>query len=248
MSLKFIPMTTATGMGSLPEMVERAAGWNAVVGLFSQQHLPLAIIDDRHVRLPLASLIDLFENAGRKMGDRTFGLRVGEQMTLKSFGLWGRYAGSASYMAEGLRRAQQMIWAHQSGGRMSVAEHGRYFIFRYHNPLPPKLRGSQHSDHLIMPMVALVRSFLGPSWRPDWVELDYPKDRSAAELEDRSGSPFGSTLRPWGLRFPARERVRSSRQTRTWATSSMSLRTAFWKVGQSSTISEFGQPQKLDLL
>jgi AraC-like DNA-binding protein len=69
-------MTTATGMGPLPELVEEMAGIRGLVRIFEQQSLPLALVDNRQMRMPLSALIDLFEGAAPSVGDRTFGLRL----------------------------------------------------------------------------------------------------------------------------------------------------------------------------
>ncbi|MFG1418436.1 hypothetical protein V5F38_11070 [Xanthobacter sp. V0B-10] len=30
-----------------------------------------------------------------------------------------------------------------------------------------------HIDHQIFPVIDLARPFLGPDWRPDWIDVDY---------------------------------------------------------------------------
>ena len=152
--------------------------------LFTQAHLPLSVLDDRDTRVPLMSLINLMERSANRLDLPVLGLEIGRQMAPDSFGHWARYAASADNLSQALDRAVETLWTHQSGARMSVFFKDEYGLFYYHNPLPSELRGSQHSDHCIWPMISLVRIFLGRDWMPEWIEIDYPKGRSGGPIRD----------------------------------------------------------------
>ena len=55
-------MTTAASIGTLPELLEEMAGTGSLVRVREQKRLPLAlvdsrhIVDNRHIRVPLASM------------------------------------------------------------------------------------------------------------------------------------------------------------------------------------------------
>ena len=178
-----VPMTRALGMGALPAFVEEAAGHRSLQGLFDRQRLPLSLIDNREMRLPFAAMQQLFEDAARVLGDRTFGLRVGQQMTHTGYGLWGRYLASAPTLEGAIRRAARTLWVYQSGSAMSLTRHGAYALWRYRPAVVAGCDGAQHADHVLPTMLTLTRLYLGPAWTPDWCELNYPRDPDAGVVE-----------------------------------------------------------------
>lgn len=180
-----VPMTRALGMGALPAFVEEAAGPRALQRIFDRQRLPLSLIDHRDHRMPLVAMQLLFEDAAREIGDRALGLRVGEEMTHAGYGLWSRYLTSAPTLEGAIRRAVQTLWMHQSGSVMALARQGGHAVWRYQ---PAGLRGggaAQHADHVLPSLLTLARLYLGPSWTPDWCELNYCRDPDAGVVESR---------------------------------------------------------------
>ena len=179
-----IPMTRALGMGPLPTFVEEMAGHRALQRIFHRQRLPLSLIDNRDMRLPLAAMRALFEDAAREVGDRGFGLRVGEEMTHAGFGLWARYIASAPTLERAIRRSVQTLWTFQSGTAMTLVRLRTHAVWRYH-PAGSGGRGAaQHADHILPAMLSVVRLFLGATWLPDWCELCYARDPDARVVED----------------------------------------------------------------
>lgn len=178
-----VPMTRALGLGALPAFVEEAAGHQALQRIFDRQRLPLSLIEHRETRLPLVAMQRVFEDAARESGDRTLGLRVGDQMTHKGYGLWSRYLAAAPTLDVAIRRAIQTLWMYQSGSSMSLTRHGKHAVWHYR---PAGLAGRDaalHADHVLPTMLTLARLYLGPAWAPDWCELNYPRDPDAGAVE-----------------------------------------------------------------
>lgn len=65
MSSTAIPMTTAAGIGPLPDFLEEMVGLPALLRTFERSRLPLSLLDNLDMALPLSALSDLFEQAGR---------------------------------------------------------------------------------------------------------------------------------------------------------------------------------------
>ena len=199
-----IALTRARGMGGLPHLVEQAVGWRGLERLFGRLNLPVAVLAEPDMAMPLEVMVDLFEDASREVGDHAFGLRVGQAMTFADYGMWGRYLGSAPTLVMALVRAGQTIWIHQSGARMGMRQQQKHTIFYYARQ--SNRRGSpgmQHADHVIWPMITVVREFLGPTWMPDWVEVDYPSGTGAQALEDRLGVPVLFSRPGIGVAIPS---------------------------------------------
>jgi len=179
-----VPMTRALGMGALPTFVEEGAGHRQLQRLFERQQLPFSVIDNREMRMPFAAMQELFEHAARVLGDRTFGLRVGQQMTHTGYGLWGRYLASAPTLEGAIRRATETLWVYQSGSTTSLTRHGGHALWRYRPAVVAGSDATQHSDHVLPTMLTLTRFYLGAKWLPDWYELDYKRDPDAGLVED----------------------------------------------------------------
>lgn len=177
-------LVRARGFGTLPQLVERQAGEQALADIFAREHLPMALRDAPDTPMPLRSMMELFARGAAVLDSRTFGLDVGEGMTHKGYGLWIERAAAAPTLGEGLRRAAATSWAHQSGARLEFVRDGGHRVLRFVTPTFDVSK-VQHCDHLLPPMLTFVRLYLGRQWKPDWAEVEYARDPGAIQVEDR---------------------------------------------------------------
>lgn len=184
-----IPMTSARGMGSLPDLVESREGARSVKRLFDRVGLPLAVAAEPDGMLPLRDLVALFENAAQITGDPLFGLNVGLQMADK-FGVWSHYPRSAPDLRTGLRRGSRGIRYHQTGTRLELTVTGNLARYSYHMDLRRPSDGRQHLEHTIPALLDTFRSYAGTAWRPLYIEVDYPTDRRLAAVEEALAIPI----------------------------------------------------------
>jgi AraC-like DNA-binding protein len=110
-------------------------------------------------------------------------------MAYESYGLWMAYSASAVTLGDALMRTVSTARYQQTGGRLALECGGNLAMWRYYPPQVSK-NYIQHSDHVIGPMMRFVQSFLGPEWRPAWIETNYPRDGSAGLLEARLACPL----------------------------------------------------------
>lgn len=211
-----VSLVRAAGFGTLPELVEDRAGERVLTDIFERERVPLALRDAPMTPLPLAAMMGVFERAATKLGDRVLGLEVGEQMTHRGYGLWAEYCAGAATLGEGIDRIVQSSWSHLTGGHLEQVDDGAYRILRFASP-KVRVGKAQHSDHVVPPMRAFVRSYLGARWNPDRVEVDYPRDRGIAQAEDwlqtavHCGRPgAGLSLRMSDLKQPRSVRIEDS--------------------------------------
>jgi len=184
-------MTTATGLGPMPKMLEDAAGSRAVARAFEDVGLSLEVIDDRSLRFPLIAMVDLFDRAARLSGDARFGLEVGERMVPADYGLWARYAVQAPKLGGALDRFRRCMILHQVGGALDVSPRPPgHVVWEYRNCLRRGSGAVQHNDHILTVMIQVVRAYCGPGWRPPWIELGAPNPGDAPGREDLTGSPW----------------------------------------------------------
>ena len=196
MSRLFIPMTKANGLGNMPDLLEHWAGSKSVARAFGQAGLPMEVIEFSETWIPVDVMRDLLEISARAAGDRCFGLHVGKDMTHKTFGMWMKYSGQATTLKGGLNRAGQSSKFQQSGGKLVLVPAAQVSYWRYIAPPMQATCQVQHCDHLIWPTIRFVQSYLGAGWLPEWVDVNYPRDRLAHLLEAqlpfpvRFGTPY----------------------------------------------------------
>ncbi len=204
-----IDLVRISGLGALPELFEQRAGERALQRVFEQEGLPTSVIGAPQTPIPLTAMIGLIERCARHLGDRTFGLDIGQGMPETAYGMWARYGMSAPTLGAALRRLCATDWAQSSSSSLDLVWDTDHWLWR--NVMPPTgLDVTQHADHVLPPMMWLCRLYLGQDWRPAWVEVNYPRAEGAALLEDRLQIPVmfgrsgtGVVLKPADL---ARER------------------------------------------
>ena len=211
-NLRSIPLTRATGLGSLPSLFEARAGERALLKAFAAEGIPFSVTEALSTPIPLISMLGIFDRCARHLGDRTFGLEVGEMMNYSAFGLWMAHGVDAPTLGEAVRRLGATSWSHQSGCRVGIVDRGSHVVVHYRAHRSVGARAA-HTDHIIAPTISIARSYLGRDWSPDWVEVNYPRDCDAALLEDRLQLPvvYGSDVVGIGLRREDLHRRRSER-------------------------------------
>jgi AraC-like DNA-binding protein len=180
-----VPMTTATGLGPLPEMLEAAGGSRAVGRAFAAVGLSLAVIEDRSLRFPLPAMVDLFDQAARLAGDTRFGLEVGRAMAPGDYGLWARYAMQAPTLSGALARLARCLVMHQVGGALLlIPRRTDRVVWEYRHCAQRGSSALQHNDHVLAVMIRVVRAYCGPNWTPSWIESTAPDPGDRARREE----------------------------------------------------------------
>lgn len=174
MPLNGFVTTTAAGMGGLPERLQDSAGPAAVERAFARADLPIELLNDLSLRIPMTSMIALFGEAERFTDHPQFGLQIGLEMTGREIGAWFEYSSQASTLRLGLQRLGRAITLFQNGPSVTLIEMRSGGIMRYHVPRDKTVTYAAHSDHNVPLMLDFVQRYLGPDWRPRWIEIDYP--------------------------------------------------------------------------
>lgn len=179
-----IAMTTATGMGPLPCLLEKMAGTRAIDQTFEAAGLPLDLLENRNQKIPMAAMMSLFHEAEKVAGDEIFGLRVGREMKPGAYGLWTLYSGQGKTARDALSRLSQTIGVHQSGGQMRLRKNGKLFEWSYIVPSRFKANIRAHSEHVIPVMIRFLRPYFGPNWLPDRIGVPFANDGRSSQRTD----------------------------------------------------------------
>lgn len=195
-------LVRAKGFGRLPELVEGRVGEWRLAEIFEKEGLPVGLRDAPRMPMPLGAMMGLFARSAAILDHRLLGIEVGEGMTHVGYGLWSEYCASAPRLGEALSRLVATSWAHQSGARLELVADGEHRILRFATPAFG-VDKMQHCDHLLPPMLAFVRLYLGRSWVPDWVQVEYARDGEAQLVEDRLQTPMRCGLLGSGIAIKA---------------------------------------------
>lgn len=184
-----IPLVRSTGMGPLPSLLEARAGERALTRILQTEGLPLALRDPVDVPVPVHAMMSLFDGGARLLGDRTLGLQVGRDMTHAGYGQWSGYAMIGADLKSAILRLNTTSWAHQifAYSLTLTLEQGIWVWRASARDLRPDRM--QHSDHLLLPMIDFCRDYLGATWVPSRVEVDYERDPDAHLLEQALNVP-----------------------------------------------------------
>jgi AraC-like DNA-binding protein len=186
--------TTASGMGPLPRLVEEANGPRAVERVFRAEGLPLWLAHDQSSKIPLRSMMGLMERAAREMGDDLFGLHLGSAMRPEDYGPFVRYMVSAPDLLTLIRRSIRSLRYHISGCEFSLDVFDPWAKWGIRASDTTSFGRRHLVEHVIHPMLNVLRRYLGPNWSPLHVEVEHDRPHCWRQVEDKIGVPvvFGA--------------------------------------------------------
>lgn len=174
--------TRASALGPIADFVETRGG--SIERIFSRVDLPLAVLDNPDLPLPLMEQFKVLSQAGREIGDPFFGAAIGRFVRmdkLSAFGEWvtnaPTLAGAIDRSSRGLNRFLQTATVLQfrvfgTKARWSIGFLDRGEDGRFQN----ELLGVSY-------LIDGVRSFAGRAWTPAVVRSTCVGAEQAAALE-----------------------------------------------------------------
>ncbi|ODS00286.1 hypothetical protein AUC68_01170 [Methyloceanibacter methanicus] len=181
--------TIARGLGPLPRLLEAERGATAVARVFRAEDLPIELAEEQNRKLPLRSLMALIERGAREVGDDLFGIALGSAMRPEDFGPFVKYMLAAGDVRSLLARSIRAIAYHQSGTAFSIKMSDDLVWWGYRVIEPIGIGRRHHTDHILKPMLNGLRRYLGASWVPSRIEVEYARPRRWRDLETAFGAP-----------------------------------------------------------
>jgi AraC-like DNA-binding protein len=185
-----IPIVSGFSLGPTQDVLERLGGWSLVEKSFSSSGLPLLLIEDRRAFIPYEAQGGLMEYASRRSGDEYLGFHVGQAFPFHMLGTFGRYVTQARSLDHALRRAAMGIRYYANKSEIGIQVEGDLIGITYSSAIQG-LPGSRHiTDGVISILWDLLASYGGPRWKPDRIEVDYPRSHHAGFLEEHLQVPI----------------------------------------------------------
>jgi AraC-like DNA-binding protein len=159
--------------------------------------------DDPDRTVPYKDADELFGACLRATSCQHFGLRVGQRMNLRSFGLLGRLVASADTVGQALQDLSLYFLMHESGGAPMAAIHGGSVTFSYGIQAPGVKNSQQIYDLAAAAMTNIMRDLCGRDWRADAVLLPRRRPRDVEPYRAFFEVPLRFESLQAGLIFPA---------------------------------------------
>lgn len=174
--------TRASALGPITDFVETRGG--SIERVFNRVDLPLALLDNPDLPLPLTEQFKVLSEAGREIGDPFFGAAIGRFVRmdkLSSFGAWVCGAPTLASAIDRSHRGLNRFLQTATVLRLSVfGKRARWSI----EFLDPGNDGRFQNEFLgVSYLIDGVRSFAGRSWTPTIVRSTCVRASQAAALE-----------------------------------------------------------------
>jgi AraC-like DNA-binding protein len=195
--------TNVEGFRPLPTILE-AAGGRSLERVYRAEGVPLNLAFSQNAWIPLRSLMGLMERCAQETADELFGIHLGELMRPEDFGVWARYALSASNLRGMIERSIRALRYFESVSEFGLDISAGLARWSY-TIYEPLAFGRRHvADRALQPMLTALRYYLGNNWTPILVECDYERPLHWRKLEEIFGAPIMFNSSANALIFPSR--------------------------------------------
>jgi len=163
--------------------MERQGG--SITRVFSGIDLPLAILDEPEIVIPLRDQFRLLERAAVETGDACFGARLGQEVRMKELSTFGTWVCSADTLLKAIERAHAGLNVMlQTSTNLTLERRGASVRWAIEF-LEPETEGRHHNELLgVSYMIDTVRTYAGKRWHPEVVMTTRPTGAPRTSLEE----------------------------------------------------------------
>jgi AraC-like DNA-binding protein len=175
--------TKARSNGPIADAVERAGG--SIARVFARADLPLGLIDQPDLLVPLRDQVHLLEYASREIGDAALSARLAAEAGIPGLGVYGSRLLSAPTLEAAIARASLLISALlQSSTSLRLQVDGPWARWTYEISDRTEVGRQKHDILALTYMLDLLRRFAGPRWTPSQIEVAGPPVVGRTSVED----------------------------------------------------------------
>lgn len=177
-------MISACVISKLPGVLEAAASVATISAAFETSDIPEDAPEAPNQFIPQKCLLRLLDQSARISGESDLGLLLGPHLDIADWGEWGGYLLAAPTLLGAMQRGVRAIKYHASHDRLCTSPSSDEVAFRYICSVRGIIGYPHYSISTAWTMINLIRSYLGPDWRPRRVELDLTRPKSSRAHED----------------------------------------------------------------
>ncbi|SNR84122.1 AraC family transcriptional regulator [Puniceibacterium sediminis] len=174
--------TRASALGPIADFVETRGG--SIERIFHRADLPLSLLDNPDLPLPLKDQFDVLSQAGREIGDPFFGAALGRHVSmekLSAFGAWVSGAPTLGGAIDRSRRGLNRYLQTQTDLQLRIFGQKARWSIEF---LDPGADGRFQNELLgVSYLIDGVRHFAGCGWSPTLIRSTCTGPAHAAALE-----------------------------------------------------------------
>lgn len=191
-------MVNLIELAHVVDLLDRHASRSVINKALESAGLDRAMLTDAMGFLPYASEAVLLETVARAIGDRHLGARIGQEFNYSTYGAYSQFVLGAPDLASALDRGRRALLFTHPGSEIVLRETKTHLVVG-RNSQDFSVIGHRHLDEGALFVIGhAVRHFLGPAWRPDWVEIPNASANETEELAELVNAPVRS-----GTHMPA---------------------------------------------
>jgi AraC-like DNA-binding protein len=175
--------TKARSNGAIADAVERRGG--SIARVFARAGLPLGLIDQPELLVPLRDQVRVLEYASREVGDPALPAQLALEAGVPGLGVYGTRLLSAPTLESAIARASLLIGALlQSSTSLRLQVDPPWARWTYDISDSTEVGRQKHDLLALSYMLDLLRRFAGPRWTPLQVQVLGPPVPGRVAVED----------------------------------------------------------------
>ena len=193
--------TRASSLGPIANFVAQQGG--SIDRVFQTVDLPIEILNQPNLLIPLPDQFRILKSAARELGDECFGVSLGQHVRIRELSDFGRWVADAATLSEAIARSNGGLNIYlQTATTLQLEIMGT--TARWSIEFLDKGREGRFQNELlgISYLIEAVRNFLGRNWTPDQIKSTASTTKQASRLEQIYNCPVRPAEPVSAIEFP----------------------------------------------
>lgn len=178
------PLVHLVELAHTVEILDRLASRTVVDRALRQADIDRSVLHAGPGFVPYAIEAVILESVARSLGERHIGAHLGRAFDYTAYRSYTDYVLGAPDLAEALTRSRHAFPLLHPGSGLTMRVDGETAAFGYAHGLDPVVGQRHVSEAGVFVISQAFRRFLGPDWRPAWIEIDTEGPQTTALFED----------------------------------------------------------------
>lgn len=183
------PMVNLVEFRHALDLLDRLASKASVDRALHAAGLSRKMVDRESGFLPYRVEAQVVEYVARAMGDADLGARLAQHFDYAVYDAYARYVLGASELGAALERGRRAFALLHSGSEIVLRKTDTHLLVGRQSGLGTVVGNRHLDDGAIMIIRHVARHFLGPDWRPSWIEATGEGPGRTCYLEEATGAP-----------------------------------------------------------